>query len=183
MSQMAQRISRHLSVLIDRTALVSAPFEFVTLDGVFPDEVYNELLRLLPENSYYRELKHSDAILANGQSASSIPVATRQYYATAGQPARVLGRGHRWRVVGAGSGCMATQVPDHAGAGVAQTHGRPGTVRGRAIVRTRSWPCRNPGVHAREFELTRKGRPARRACAWRACRPRPAWPKARALLW
>jgi len=69
MSQMAQRISRHLSVLIDRTALVSAPFEFVTLDGVFPDEVYNELLRLLPENSYYRELKHSDAILANGQSA------------------------------------------------------------------------------------------------------------------
>lgn len=69
MNQLALRISRHLSEVIHRTALVSAPFEFVTLDGVFPDEVYSEMLRQLPENSYYRQLKHSDAILANGQSA------------------------------------------------------------------------------------------------------------------
>lgn len=67
--QLARRISEHLSLAIERTPLAADPFDHLALDGVFPGDVYPELLAHLPADMYYRELKHSDALLPDGRSA------------------------------------------------------------------------------------------------------------------
>jgi hypothetical protein len=54
---------------ITSTALTSFPFDHVVLTDIFPTATYEAILSMLPINSYYRELKHSDAMMANGQSA------------------------------------------------------------------------------------------------------------------
>jgi hypothetical protein len=45
------------------------PFDHLVLDGVFPADVYTQLLAMLPGDGYYRELRHSDALLPDGRSA------------------------------------------------------------------------------------------------------------------
>ncbi len=65
----AQQISDHLAGVIARTRLEQTPFDHVVLEEIFARETYAELLTKLPENHYYRELKHSDAMMADGRSA------------------------------------------------------------------------------------------------------------------
>ena len=67
--RLSQRIAEHLSRTIDATALASEPFDHLAFDGVFPPDVYQELLARLPDDAFYRELKHSDAVLPDGRSA------------------------------------------------------------------------------------------------------------------
>lgn len=65
----AGQISDHLAGVIHRTILEHSPFDHVVLAEIFSREVYPELLAKLPDDHYYRELKHSDAIMADGRSA------------------------------------------------------------------------------------------------------------------
>lgn len=67
--RLSQRIAQHLAHAIDTTALAADPFAHLSFDGVFPLDVYDELLVQLPADGYYRELKHSDAVLPGGRSA------------------------------------------------------------------------------------------------------------------
>lgn len=66
---LATRVADHLAATLERTPLVRAPFDHVVLDGPFPADVYDEMLRQLPADGYYRELMHSDAMLPDGRSA------------------------------------------------------------------------------------------------------------------
>jgi len=65
----AQQVSDHLAGMINRTRLEPAPFHHVVLENVFPREIYAKLLNCLPDDHYYRELKHNDAMMADGRSA------------------------------------------------------------------------------------------------------------------
>ncbi len=65
----AKQVSDHLVGVINNTRLESSPFDHVVLTNAFPDEIYETMLTMLPTNNYYRELKHSDAMMADGQSA------------------------------------------------------------------------------------------------------------------
>jgi hypothetical protein len=65
----AQEISANLVVAISRTELASHPFDHVVLADIFSTATYGQILSMLPISSYYRELKHSDAMMENGQSA------------------------------------------------------------------------------------------------------------------
>ncbi|WP_411726195.1 hypothetical protein [Methyloglobulus sp.] len=65
----AKQISEHLVGVINNTPLDSFPFDHVALTNAYPNEIYEMMLNLLPVNRYYRELKHSDAMMADGQSA------------------------------------------------------------------------------------------------------------------
>lgn len=64
-----QEISEHLVTAINNAPLASSPFDHVVLTDIFPTATYEAMLSMLPINGYYRELKHSDAIMVNGQSA------------------------------------------------------------------------------------------------------------------
>lgn len=67
--QVSQRIAEHLSRAIEATGLEADPFAHLVFGGVFPPDLYAELLAQLPADTYYRELKHSDAMLPDGRSA------------------------------------------------------------------------------------------------------------------
>jgi hypothetical protein len=88
-----QRIAAHLADVVAHTPLGHAPFDHLVLTGVWPDDVYPQLLHLLPPDSYYRELKHSDAMLPDGRSArlqfplvaeniARLPDGMRQFWAS-----------------------------------------------------------------------------------------------------
>jgi hypothetical protein len=64
-----QRIASHLAGVIAATPVDSAPFDHLVIENVFPPDVYARLRELLPADTYYRELKHSDAMLPDGRSA------------------------------------------------------------------------------------------------------------------
>lgn len=64
-----QRIARHLASVVSATPLERAPFDHLVLSDVFPQDLYAQILNLLPERSYYRGLKHSEALLPDGSSA------------------------------------------------------------------------------------------------------------------
>lgn len=66
---LSERIAGHLTATIERTELARAPFDHLVLDAPFAPDVYAELLQQLPDDRYYRELMHSDAILPDGRSA------------------------------------------------------------------------------------------------------------------
>jgi hypothetical protein len=91
-SPLQQRIAAHLAGVVTGTPLDRAPFDHLVLTGIFPADVYPQLLKLLPAASYYRELKHSDAILPDGRSArlqfplvaeniARLPEGARQFWA------------------------------------------------------------------------------------------------------
>ena len=63
------RITAHLAATIAATPLDTEPFDHLVLGGVFPEEFYPQLLAMLPADRWYRELRHSDAILPDGRSA------------------------------------------------------------------------------------------------------------------
>jgi hypothetical protein len=66
---LAAYIEGHLVEVIGRTAVSTEPFEHMVLEGVWPAHHYSTLLAALPGDAFYRELKHSDAILPDGRSA------------------------------------------------------------------------------------------------------------------
>lgn len=65
----SDRITRHFVSSIERTPVISSPFDHVVFDGAWPAHDYLSLLSALPEDAYYRELKHNDALLPDGRSA------------------------------------------------------------------------------------------------------------------
>ncbi len=67
--RLRDRVSSHLAAAIKRSPLERAPFDHLVVEHVFPADLYAELVAQLPDDSYYRELKHSDAMLPDGRSA------------------------------------------------------------------------------------------------------------------
>jgi len=63
------RLQKHLAALVETTPMDIAPFPHLELSNVFPAELYSEVIDNLPETRFYGELKHADALLANGSSA------------------------------------------------------------------------------------------------------------------
>ncbi len=49
--------------------LKSVPFGHIYHEQVFPETLYREMLRQLPENRFYDELRHPDALQPDGRSA------------------------------------------------------------------------------------------------------------------
>jgi hypothetical protein len=66
---LAERIANHFVDVIGRTPVSDTPFEHMVLEGLWPARDYPALLGALPADAYYRELKHSDALLPDGRSA------------------------------------------------------------------------------------------------------------------
>ncbi len=86
-----QRITRQLASVVAATPLVQAPFDHLVLENIFPQDIYAQILSHLPERSYYRGLKHSEALLPDGSSArlqfpllpaniARLPQAQRQFW-------------------------------------------------------------------------------------------------------
>lgn len=66
---LSERIVRHVLEVIERTPVAAEPFDHMVLDGLWPARDYPTLLRALPADAYYRELRHNDALLPDGRSA------------------------------------------------------------------------------------------------------------------
>ncbi len=64
-----QRITRQLASVVAATPLVRVPFDHLVLQDIFPEDLYGQILSQLPARSYYRGLKHSEALLPDGSSA------------------------------------------------------------------------------------------------------------------
>lgn len=69
MHREAQRVLNHMVHEVEAVELLTDPFEHFYLDQVFPLDFYPRLLEALPENRFYEELPHKDAMLPNGHSA------------------------------------------------------------------------------------------------------------------
>ena len=66
---LSERITRHLVDVIGRTPVATDPFDHMVLESPFPPRDYPTVLAALPPDRYYRELKHTDAVLPDGRSA------------------------------------------------------------------------------------------------------------------
>jgi hypothetical protein len=53
---------------IDRAPLETQPFDHVCLSGLFPPEFYRQLLASIPADECFHELRHRDALRADGSS-------------------------------------------------------------------------------------------------------------------
>lgn len=53
---------------IDRAALESQPFDHVCLRDLFPSDFYRQLLSSIPGREHFHELRHRDALRADGRS-------------------------------------------------------------------------------------------------------------------
>ncbi len=53
---------------IDRTPLQTQPFDHVCLSDLFPPEFYRQLLASIPADEHFHELRHRDALRADGSS-------------------------------------------------------------------------------------------------------------------
>lgn len=125
--QVSQRIAEHLSRAIGATGLDADPFAHLVFGGVFPPDVYAELLAQLPADAYYRELKHSDAMLPDGRSARL------QFPLVPGNIARLpAAQAAFWREVVAGLTAPAVDA-----AYKAKFAARLEAVRGRPVDRIR----------------------------------------------
>ncbi len=68
MSTAAETAGSHLIGSIERAPLAHEPFDHIAIQSVFSPEFYSELLRNLPPTERYRELRHKDAMRADGHS-------------------------------------------------------------------------------------------------------------------
>jgi hypothetical protein len=70
-SPSASPLQRHpdLAGIVQHTPLETAPFDHVYLRDVFPSAFYATLLDRLPATRRYREMRHREAIRADGRSA------------------------------------------------------------------------------------------------------------------
>jgi hypothetical protein len=66
---LATRITRQLVSVIEAMPLATDPFDHLVLQQPLPARDYPALLAALPPDRYYRELRHSDALLPDGRSA------------------------------------------------------------------------------------------------------------------
>ncbi|MCE9543521.1 MAG: DUF3876 domain-containing protein [Verrucomicrobia bacterium] len=69
MSRLAKKIKDQLVSVVRSTPLKTLPFEHLEISKVFPDGVYDNLDKNLPETRFYGEIRHKDAILPDGTSA------------------------------------------------------------------------------------------------------------------
>lgn len=74
--QAVQRTRRIESIVLDHlikvlraAPVLKNPFDHLELNAAFPEDVYREMLSSLPEDRYYHELKHADAMQPDGHSA------------------------------------------------------------------------------------------------------------------
>jgi hypothetical protein len=58
----------HLTAAIEKVAVVAEPFPHFVVNGFFPDDVYQDLLRLLPPASLYEPFSYGKHHGANGES-------------------------------------------------------------------------------------------------------------------
>lgn len=66
---LAARITRQLVSVIEAMPLATDPFDHLILQQPLPPRDYPALLAALPPDRYFRELRHSDALLPDGRSA------------------------------------------------------------------------------------------------------------------
>jgi hypothetical protein len=66
---LSSRVAVHLAGVIGATVLSRDPFDHLVLEQPFAPELYPTLLANLPADTFYRELKHNDAMLPDGRSA------------------------------------------------------------------------------------------------------------------
>lgn len=66
---LAARITRQLVSVIEAMPLATDPFDHLVLQQPLPPRDYPTLLAALPPDRFYRELRHSDALLPDGRSA------------------------------------------------------------------------------------------------------------------
>lgn len=62
-------VLEQLIKVIRATPLQNDPFAHLRLDAAFPLDIYREIVNNLPEDRYYHELRHADAIQPDGKSA------------------------------------------------------------------------------------------------------------------
>ena len=93
----AERLSKSVVESIERGRPSPAPFYHLQFDRIFPDEVYAEMIRLMPGAGDYRALpgRHSENILEDG-SATRVKIDLFPEY-TRNQPAE---KRDLWDVVG-----------------------------------------------------------------------------------
>jgi hypothetical protein len=60
--------SHGFTARIDQAALETQPFDHVCLSGLFPPEYYRQLLASIPADEHFHELRHRDALRADGSS-------------------------------------------------------------------------------------------------------------------
>jgi len=56
-------------VAISKAELHDDPFCHLWMEEIFPDELYSQMLDNLPDGRFYKELRHQDAIQADGRSS------------------------------------------------------------------------------------------------------------------
>lgn len=64
-----EKAGQYLSDRIHDTPLQPCPFDHLALVSPFDPALYPDILENLPDGKYYRELRHSDALLPDGRSA------------------------------------------------------------------------------------------------------------------
>jgi len=69
MKQSTISVAHLLAQKIRQAPLRSQPFGHIYREDVFADSHYDEILRQLPESRFYEELRHPDALQADGKSA------------------------------------------------------------------------------------------------------------------
>jgi hypothetical protein len=61
-------VQDELVAAVQRSELRTKPFDHVYMEGVLDPETYATLLRTMPDRRFYHELRHRDAIRADGSS-------------------------------------------------------------------------------------------------------------------
>ena len=61
-------VQDELVAAVQRSELRTEPFDHVYMEGVLDPETYATLLRTMPDRRFYHELRHRDAIRADGSS-------------------------------------------------------------------------------------------------------------------
>lgn len=64
-----ENAGQYLSDRIRDTSIERYPFEHLALESPFSPLLYPKILENLPKDEFYRELRHSDALLPDGRSA------------------------------------------------------------------------------------------------------------------
>jgi hypothetical protein len=66
---MESELLQSFCAAVDRTTVLEDPFTHFLIENPFPPQIYEAVLRNLPESKYYKELRHRDAIQSDGTSS------------------------------------------------------------------------------------------------------------------
>lgn len=64
----AASVQDQMVAAVDRAELRTKPFDYVYMEGVLDPSTYDALLASMPERRFYHDLKHQDAVRADGTS-------------------------------------------------------------------------------------------------------------------